>query len=250
VDRRQVDAVADQNQHIPGILQGSLRVIQSILKALIGFALIAPTAVQAADGDLQTWNTLNLNTTVAKNVPVTLEFGARMVDDAGRLGVLIFRPSIGYKISDDLTVSLGYAHFKTINRGRADTDENRIYQQVTWRIGKIDKATLIARSRLEQRWIEGARDMGWRLTGRLRLQVPLKAKQTNLILSHEQLYALNSTDWGARAGLDQMRNYVGVSFPISKGVTLETGYQNRYLVRRGTADRIDHIVPIILNVNF
>ena len=207
-----------------------------------------PIVAHAATEDFQTWNTINLSTNVAKNVPLTMEISGRMVDDSGRLGVVILRPAIGYKISDGVTVFVGYTHQKTINNGRADADENRIHQQVNWRIGKIGKATLASRTRIEQRWIEGRRDMGWRVRERLQLQVPLKAKGAHFVISNEMLFALNTTDWGARAGFDQMRNFVGVNFPLSKMVTLETGYQNRYQERRGAADRMDHIIPITLNI--
>ena len=76
----------------------------------------------------------------------------------------------------------------------------------------------------------------------------MKSKGANFVVSNELLFALNTTDWGARAGFDQMRNFVGVNFSLSKVVTLETGYQNRYQERRGATDRMDHIIPITLNI--
>lgn len=171
-----------------------------------------------------------------------------MVDDSGRLGVVVLRPAIGYKFSDNLTVFLGYTHQTTINDSRADVDENRIHQQINWRVAKIGKATLASRTRIEQRWVKGRNDMGWRIRERLQLQVPLKSKGANFVVSNEMLFALNTTDWGARAGFEQMRNFVGVNFPLSKAISLETGYQNRYQERRGAADRMDHIIPITVNI--
>jgi Protein of unknown function (DUF2490) len=227
-----------------------LNFVKAFLKMVLGTAFVIPAVAHAATEDFQTWNSINLSTHIAKDVPVTLELSGRMVDDSSRLGVAIFRPAIGYKISDSVTVFLGYTHQKTINEGRADVDENRIHQQLNWRIGKIGKATLNSRTRLEQRWIKGSSDMGWRVRERLQLQIPLKPKKTNLVVSNEMLFSLNTTNWGARAGFDQMRNFVGVNFPIGKGMTLETGYQNRYQLRRGSADRMDHIVPITLNISF
>jgi Protein of unknown function (DUF2490) len=224
--------------------------VKSILKLVLGTLLATPVAAHAATEDFQTWNGLNFSTHVAKNVPITLELNGRMVDDSSRLGVTVFRPAIGYKISDSVTVFLGYTHQKTINDGRADVNENRIHQQLNWRVGKIGKATLNLRARLEQRWINGSSDMGWRVRERLQLQIPLKPKKTNLVVSNELLFSLNTTNWGARAGFDQMRNFIGVNFPIGKGLTLETGYQNRYQVRRGSADRMDHIIPITLSISF
>ncbi len=220
----------------------------ALLSALA--AALSPAAAWAANEDFQTWNVLNLSTEIAKHVPMTLEISGRMVDDSGRLGVVIVRPAVGYKFSNAVTVFLGYAHQKTINDGRADVDENRIFQQVNWRIGKVGTATLASRTRLEQRWVSGARDLGWRFRERVQLLIPLKAKKTQFVISSELFFALNTTDWGARAGFDQARNFVGINFPLSKMISAETGYQNRYQERRGQADRMDHIIPITLNVRF
>lgn len=223
--------------------------MKTLLKLVIGLTLAVPISARAATEDFQTWQVVNLSKDVVKNVPVTLELSGRLVDETGRLGILIFRPAIGYRINNRMTLSVGYLRQKTINRGGPDVDENRIHQQLLWQILGSGKVTLISRTRLEQRRIEGAQDTGWRLRERLQLQLPLNAERANLVVAHEMFLALNSTDWGARAGFDQMRNFVGVNFPIGKGMTVETGYQNRYQRRQGLADRVDHIVPVILNIS-
>ena len=207
-----------------------------------------PHAAYAATEDFQTWNTVNLSANIAKNVPVTLEVSGRLTEDSGRLGVVIVRPAIGYRFSKRLTALVGYTRQTTVNRVRSDTNENRLHQQLNWQVGALGRATFASRTRLEQRWIEGSDDLGWRVRERLQMQLPLKSARTNLVLSSEVLFALNSTDWGAHAGFDQMRNFAGVNFPLSKTITLETGYQNRYQKRRGAADRMDHIIPITLSV--
>ena len=211
-------------------------------------AACALSSAQAAEQDVQVWNAVVLEHALTAKIPATLEFGGRLVDDAGRLGVVLVRPTIGYRVSDNLTVSLGYAYFRTVNRGRPDASENRVFQQVNWRIGSIGRATLLSRFRLEQRRFAGAHDLGWRMTARIRMRIPIEGKRASIMLSHEQIYALNTTDWGARAGFDQMRNFVGVNLPLSEAVMLETGYQNRYQIRQGVADRIDHIIPVTLNI--
>ncbi len=212
------------------------------------YAALLPTSAHAATDDFQSWNTLNLGADLSKTVVASLELQGRFVDDSSRLGVAILRPTIGYKVSKNLTLTIGYAHQTTINRGAPNVDENRFFQQTSWRIGKIGTATVNSRTRIELRTVEGARDTGWRVRQRLQLQIPLKAKGTHLILSSEGLFALNSTDWGARAGFDQMRNFVGVSFPLSKALTLETGFQHRYQRRVGAADRSDFVLPVTLSV--
>jgi Protein of unknown function (DUF2490) len=210
---------------------------------------VAPgSAVAATADDFQIWAVLNLSTDLSPKIVGNLELAGRFPDDASRLGVAIIRPTIGYKVSKNLVLHIGYAHQTTFNRGAPNVDENRFFQQTNWRVGKIGTVTVNSRTRIELRTVEGARDSGWRIRQRVQLQIPMKAKGTNLLLSTEQFFALNSTDWGARAGFDQMRNFIGVSFPVGKALTLETGFQHRYQRRVGNPDRSDFVVPVTLSV--
>lgn len=217
-------------------------------KLFTAAAFLAPVPCLAGVEDFQGWNSINLATAVAKKVPASLEVSGRMIENAGRLGVFVVRPAIGYQFSNTVTAFVGYTHQITINDGVPDVTENRIHQQLNLRVGTIGNAVVSSRTRFEQRWIQGARDLGLRLRERLQLQVPLKKAGTNFVLSSEILFALNTTDWGARAGFDQMRNFAGLSIPLNRAVVFETGYQNRYQKRFGAPDRVDHIIPVTLNI--
>lgn len=218
--------------------------------AVAVLAAVAVPAQAVTTDDFQVWTALNLSSDLSPKIVGNLEVAGRLVDDANRLGVAAFRPMIGYKVSKDLVLEIGYVHQTTINRGTPNLDENRFFQQTNWRVGTIGSATVNSRTRIELRTVRGARDSGWRLRQRVQFQIPLRAKGTSLILSSEGLFALNSTDWGARAGFDQMRNFVGVSFPVGEGLTLETGFQHRYQRRVGNPDRSDFVVPMTLSVKF
>ena len=65
------------------------------------------------------------------------------------------------------------------------------------------------------------------------------------VLFVEGFYAVNSTDWGARAGVDQVRSFVGLSIPFGKQVNLEPGYLNQTVFRRGP-DRVNHVASLNL----
>ena len=109
---------------------------------------------------------------------------------------------------------------------------------------------LTSRTRLEQRWVEGRNSLGWRAREQLRWTKPINAKGLSAVVSSEIFVALNSTDFGARAGFDQWRNFAGVNMPFVKGLSIESGYMNRYVRRVGAPDRIDHIVPIVVAWRF
>ncbi len=210
-----------------------------------------PAASHAATADdFQVWSSFQASGSISGRVVGGLELSGRFVDDAGRLGVAIVRPTIGYKLTDHLIVHLGYAHQTTINQNRRDVQEDRIFQQINWTMGKIGKATLSSRTRFEQRFVNTGNDTGLRARFQLKYSLPLKRKGTNLVMSTEPLIALNTTNWGQRAGLDQWRNFIGVNMPLAKALSLETGFQHRYQVRLNQPDRSDFIVPITLSYKF
>lgn len=222
--------------------------MKSIYGAVASLILVAGPASAATADDFQIWSTLNLGTNLSKKLVANVELSARLQEDASRIATTVFRPTLGYKVNDELTLHIGYARQTTINVGTPNVNENRFFQQTNWRIGKIGKAMLNSRTRLELRTIEDAAGSGLRVRERLQLQIPLKAKGTNLILSSEVLVGLNSTAWGAISGFDQMRNFIGVSVPLSKTFSLETGFQHRYQRRIGRPDRSDFVVPVSITV--
>jgi hypothetical protein len=103
--------------------------------------------------------------------------------------------------------------------------------------------------RLEQRFVRPGSDTGWRYRQQIRYALPVSQDGIALLLQAEPFFALNSTDWRARAGFDQVRVMTGGSIPVSKRAALETGYQVQY-VRGATVDRLNHVVPVTLVVRF
>jgi hypothetical protein len=114
-------------------------------------------------------------------------------------------------------------------------------------IRKPDGFALITRWRLEERSIVGADDLGWRLRAQFRVLQPLNGRGTGgPLLQSETFFALNSTDWGARAGFDQQRSFIGWLQPLSKRLNLEAGYMHVYLNRPGPNPG-NHVLSITLN---
>jgi hypothetical protein len=128
-------------------------------------------------------------------------------------------------------------------------NEHRLWQQIGFRLAGDGKGvTLTGRTRLEQRWMEGSDDMGWRLRQQLRLTAPLSGKVRAVAWS-EAFVSLDDTSWGQNSGLDRCRNSVGLSVPVSKAVTIEPGYINQWVVRSGQ-DRVHHIGNLSVTARF
>jgi hypothetical protein len=212
-------------------------------------AILLPMRAEAAEEDFQVWNAANLTFKMADRVSLTLEAQARWSDDAGRLGQALMRPSVGYAITPTTTASLGYAFFYNNPSDGSRTDEHRVWQQMSFQLaGDGQGLTVTGRSRLEQRWVEGRDDLGWRFRQQVRLTAPLSGKLRALAWS-EAFLAFNDTSWGQRDGLDRWRNGVGVVIPLSPSVSIEPGYVNQWINRRDT-DRVHHIANIAVNARF
>jgi len=198
---------------------------------------------------MQIWSTLSASTDVGSRGVVTMESQFRLTDEASRAGQYVLRPSIGLKLDPHTTVSLGYAYVHTDPVGPAESDEHRIWQQLTYRLAGDGKGpTITGRSRLEQRWVEGAPDMGWRFRQQLRLTTPL-AGTVRAVAWSEAFFALDDTTWGQDGGFERWRNSVGLAVPVSRSITVEPGYINQWVPRPGR-DRLHHIANINMSAKF
>lgn len=217
--------------------------------AAAALTLVGAGSARAADEDLQAWWVVQANGALSDRVVMAMDTQARMNEDASRLGQLLIRPSIGWKLDATRTASLGYAYVRTSSLGRAATHEHRVWQQLTFRVlGDGKGPTLTGRTRLEQRWVEGADGTGWRLRQQIRFTAPLSGR-VRAVATTEPFIGLNQTEWGQRDGVQLWRSFVGVSAPLSKSVTIEPGYLHQHAFRRGE-DAVTHAASVSLNLQF
>lgn len=210
--------------------------------------LLALLAGPAAAQDVQSWNTLLVQGPVDGKLLLWAEVQPRLTNGASRLGQFVARGALGVRLKHDIDLHAGY-HFQHNNPAPGiSSDEHRLWQQVMAPVfRRSNGTTLITRWRMEQRTFENANDLGWRLRSMWRLQLPLHGKgSAGPLLVSETFVALNSTDWGARAGLDQQRSFVGWLQPLSAHLNLEAGYMHQYLNRPGRNPG-NHILNITLN---
>jgi len=207
-------------------------------------ALTAPGARNAlADQhDAQAW--LNVTYQIRVDGPwmAWAEAQGRFGEDFGRLSQAIIRPGLGYEIQPGLIAWVGYARIETINAS-SQVGENRMWQQLSWTIGKVFDGTLSSRTRMEQRFQENGNDMGWRLREFVRYEHPFfEGSDMSVVFTGEVFMSLSRTDWGARRGFDQMRNFIGIGFTPFRTARLEVGYQNQYIERPGPLNRSNHLI--------
>lgn len=211
--------------------------------------LLATTApAVAADEDPNIWLAQSATIDLGGDMLLGLEAQERFTNDASRLGQFLFRPSIGYKLDKSTSIHLGYAYVYSDPQNGASTNEHRAFQQLSFRVAGDGKGVAVTgRTRFEQRFLEETDGTGLRIRQQFRLTAPLSEK-VRAIAWTEAFIGLNQTRF-QRDGIGLWRNFAGVSVPLGKGVSLEPGYLNQYVVRTGT-DRIDHVGNLTLSASF
>ncbi|MBX9884324.1 MAG: DUF2490 domain-containing protein [Novosphingobium sp.] len=212
------------------------------------FALAAAPA-HAADEDVQVWTAFTATVDASPRVVVWLEAQFRFTNDASRLGQTLLRPGIGYRFDANTVATLGYAYVPTNPPGPRFLSEHRIWEQLAFRIAGNGKGpTLTARTRLEQRFVEGTPGVGLRLRQQVRFSVPLAGKVRALAWT-EPFVAFTTTQWGQRRGLDRLRSFGGLAFPVARKVTIEPGYINQWVLRPAR-DRVEHVGSLTVAARF
>lgn len=227
----------------------SFRFRRALLPAFGLFAACLTNPVAAATAeDEQVWVNLTAMGPISGDLLYFAEVQPRIGNGVSRVDQTLLRGAIGWKLSPDLSVYQGYAHVMLPTQAGRDVNEERSFQQISWTIGRPWQGELSSRTRLEQRWRSDGSGMGWRLREMLRYEKPLKSgsQAVNALVYAEGFAALNSTEWGQRAGFDQLRSFVGAEIKLMGKSTAEIGYLNQYINQASGAERMNHVAAVTL----
>ncbi|WP_231889716.1 DUF2490 domain-containing protein [Erythrobacter neustonensis] len=214
---------------------------------LLGAGFASPACANEDDFNIWLGQFATINAT--DDVYVRVEAQERFTNDADRLGQLLLRSLVGYRINKDVNIGAGYAYILTDPVGPAQLNEHRFYQELNVRLlSTAGGVTLDSRTRLEQRTFEEREDTSWRLRSFVQLRVPITEKGHRLVAYTEPFIDLNETGV-QRGGLSVWRNFVGVSIPVAKGIEVVPGYLNQHVLRDGQ-DRSDHTANVNLFMTF
>lgn len=209
-------------------------------------ALAMASPAQASEDDFNIWLGQFATINASDSIYVRLEAQERFTDDADRLGQLLLRSLVAYRISQKVNLGVGYAYVLTQPGDRIALNEHRFYQEVNVRLLQTEAGvTLDSRTRVEQRTFEERDGTAWRLRQFVQLRVPISARN-KLVAYTEPFIDLNQTSV-QRGGVSIWRNFAGVSIPLASKVEMVPGYLNQHVFRNGR-DRSDHVANINLFV--
>jgi Protein of unknown function (DUF2490) len=216
------------------------------LLAVCTATIVTATPAHATEEDTNIWLGQFATINATDKVYVRLEAQERFTNDADRLGQLLLRSLVAYRLNDKVNAGVGYAFVLTDPVGPVELNEHRYYQELNVRLIDRDGITLDSRTRLEQRTFEERDGTSWRLRNFVQLRVPVS--NNKIVAYTEPFIDLNETDV-QRGGLSIWRNFVGVSIPLAKGIEVVPGYLNQHVFREGQ-DRSDHTANVNLFMTF
>lgn len=227
----------------------------SILLSRMGLLIILSGSGDAASSlerDFQSWINItsvgNLNNNGCLNrLRYWLESQQRLGDNSREYTQILLRPGLGYALSNNATIWLGYAWIYTAPpNSPIRFKENRIWQQLLW-IQSLPSFTFMSRTRTEQRFLENNYKTAYRFRELVKIFVPFGKQSKFAFVSSDEVFLNKNNFVGTKSrGFDQNRFFVGLGYEVNSTSTVEIGYMNQYICRFGSPDFLSHILSINL----
>ena len=213
---------------------------------VLALTLTLPFIGFSQDSNLGNWLIYIGNKKLNSKWNLHNEVQYRNYNIVGDLEQLLLRTGIGYNLSENNNILLGYGFILSENyiantENKVSVNEHRVFQQYTTK-QSVGKVKLSHRYRFEQRFVEA--DFKLRFRYFLSLNIPLMKTESGngpLYLSAYNEIFLNSKS----AIFDRNRVYGGLGYNLNKNVRFELGYMNQFFENH-SRDQIN----IITFVNF
>jgi hypothetical protein len=198
--------------------------------------------------DAQTWTLLVAQGRFTPELRGYAEVQPRIADSWTRFDRLLVRAALGWQVSPAVSLWIGYAWTPLISP--RFIHEHRPFQQLLIE-NRWGKFSLINRTRLEERFIEGLPVASARLRHMVRGLYQLGESPWRLAAYDEAFVTLNAVESGPVAGFDQNRAFLGVNWQVHPVLQLEAGYLNHVVRRAAPAQMLmNHILVTMLVASF
>jgi len=211
--------------------------LQRVILALLAAFTLWAAPAHAADEDAQVWLYFNSIVPLDDDATMTVEISPRWREEDHDL--LQTRASVDLALSRTVSIGAGAAYIEY-----GGGSEYRPHQQIAFRAGPLS-----FRTRLEQRFFDGAPRAQIRLRQRVGTRVPLR-EHTELTASVEYLHNLRPERPGEKARIDSWRGLFGVEQELSSDLTLEVNYHVILSPREDAPDQLSHIPRVTLTRRF
>jgi len=203
---------------------------RALASATLALLTLAAAPADATDEDTQLWVVLHATVPLTAGLNSSFEISPRAREGADQV---LTRASLELRLAEGLTAGAGVAYVE-FDGG----NEIRPHQQIAYVTGP-----LALRTRLEERFFEGADRAQLRLRQQARLSFPLNDK-THISGMGEVLYVVQNQTPGAADGVDQWRAEVALRSRLNAQFEATLAYRAILSPRGPLEDRLSH-VPVI-----
>ncbi|MFQ3667144.1 MAG: DUF2490 domain-containing protein, partial [Sphingomonadaceae bacterium] len=130
--------------------------------------LAAQPARAVLQDDGQVWLNWQATGPLKGNLLGHFDTSVRLVNDSSRLGQVVFRAGLGWRIREHFSVQGGWFYTSNWPEDGVEQREHRSYQQASFQIGSGPGWSLRARTRIEERFRIGEEGMGLRVRQQVR----------------------------------------------------------------------------------
>lgn len=198
-----------------------------------------PSSAQANPEDTQLWLVGFVRGNLTDELFVTIDTSQRWRDPVFGADQQTFRITLEQKATDTIKLGGGVSWFQTGAIGEA-----RLHQQFRYTAGGLD-----LRTRLEQRWFEGAEQTEWRLRQRVQYTHAL-VPGVRALASSEWFGILRARRARGTGGTEQVRTIIAVAFDVADNLDIQPSYLLQVTPRENRPDAISHVPQITLNYRF
>ena len=199
-----------------------------------------PSKAFAAEEDTQFWLNANATGKVADRTLITVDSTQRWRGDRAGGDQHTVRVTLEREVDEDARIGGGIGVFET----EGGLTEIRVHQQAVFTPGRFE-----LRSRLEERFFDGADQMELRLRQRVHYIQPL-AEDWRAVVGVEWLGLLQSRNSGEGFSTDQWRGQAIIMHDISDDWDIGVLYWLVISPRADAPDQINHIPQAVVTYQF
>lgn len=218
-----------------------------ILLTLIFITLFSP--VLHADQLLQKaklWMAIDLKGSLTEKTQYYLEPQLRFISDSKTINEENMYVGLGYTYTPRVNFWVGNTYQKAYKTSGNNTQQYRIWEQISWDIYDTQALQIDSRTRLEERKQEYSTSWNLRLRERVTFNFPLKNNHA-IVIYDEIFFSLNNTSWVNDAFINQNRLFIGISKPLArKALHLDVGYLNQFV--SDNPNQLNHVLNFVLKI--
>jgi len=202
--------------------------------------------------DERVWFTFSLQGPIgARTSPwrLAIESFFRSRNGVDQLDSAAVRPILSYNLNAHSSVGGGYALSPSFPVTGGTTIEHRWFEQYVW-TGSLSGGSLSARTRIEQRFIEGNSGVDHRFREVVRYTHPIRAGSKTYLAGYDELFVHMNSTTRSRSGVDQNRAYAGAGRALNARFRIEIGYLNQFIPGHNVPDRMNHILSGTLQISY